>query len=187
MIKIKTAQENLNALIDKLVPLYENSRFNENPLEYIEIIKDPFQAHKRVMQLFEEAEKEILFFTKPPYTGPRDKLQEQIEQEAQIMKKLSRPNWKSIYELPQDEEEKKWMFELIDLAVKAGEKARVIDELPMKMIIFDSRIVVYALEEQISKQVSLTTQVIGHRALAKSLKIIFEALWEKAKAYEPLL
>jgi hypothetical protein len=132
----------------------------------------------------QEAEHEILVFTKPPYSGPPQKIEEQIQQESQILKKGVRG--RSIYEIPKTKEEAQWWFEAIDAAVKHGEEARVIKELPMKMAIFDSRIVIYTLEDPVSKQISLTTQIVEHRSLAKGLKVLFETFWERAEDYHVL-
>jgi len=65
----------------------------------------------------------------------------------------------------------------------ASEEATVLKGLPMKIAIFDSRIVMFALEDPVSGQTSLTTQVVEHHALVKSLKILFETLWEQAEDY----
>jgi len=182
--KRKAAKDNIKSLITELRPQYEESRLETNPLEYIEIIKDPYQIHKRYMQLHAEAKEEILAFTKPPFTGPRQRLKEQIDQQAEILK--TRVRIRSIYEIATDEGEKKWQFEMINRCARSGEEARVLKKLPMKMAIFDSRIVVYALVDPVSKQTSLTSQIVEHPALAQSLKILFETLWEQAEDYHIL-
>ena len=90
-------------------------------------------------------------------------------------------------EIPTDEEEKRWLTEFTDIAVKAGEEARVLKELPMKVSVYDSKTVMFFMEDPISGKVSLTAQVIEHQAMAKSLKILFETLWEKADDYHGFL
>ena len=179
--KNTVVRENLTDLIEELTPVYENSRSKSNPLEYIEIIKDPYQIHKRYMQLIGAAKEEILSCTKPPFTVPREKRQEQIDQFNDTMKRGVRQ--RCIYEILTDENEKKWQLEMIKGAIKDGVEARVIEELPMKITIFDSRIVIFALEDPVTKQPSLTSQIVEHHALAKSLKILFETLWNQAKDY----
>jgi DNA-binding MarR family transcriptional regulator len=182
--KRKAAKENIKSLITELRPQYEKGRLETNPLDYIEIIKDPYQIHKRIMQLHAGAKEEILVLTKPPFTGPRQRLKEQIDQQAEVSKAGLRI--RSIYEMATDEDEKKWQFEMIERCARGGEEARVLQKLPMKMAIFDSRIVIYVLEDPVSKQPSLTTQIVEHRALAESLKILFETLWEQAEDYHIL-
>jgi hypothetical protein len=43
-----------------------------------------------------------------------------------------------------------------------------------------------ALEDPVSKELSLTTQVVEHRALANGLRILFDVMWEKADDYQVL-
>jgi sugar-specific transcriptional regulator TrmB len=182
--KNKVTKENISALLQELRPEYQRSRLETNPMDYIEIIKDPYQIHKRFMQLAAEAREEILVFTKQPYSVPREQLEEQIDQETHVLKKGIRG--RSIYEIPSEGEQKRWLLEIIKRAVTAGEEARVLDELPMKMAIFDSRIVIYVLEDPVSKQPSVTTQIVEHRTLAKSLKILFETFWQRAEDHRIL-
>lgn len=182
--KADTVKSNIAHMMKELRPQFEESRLQTNPMDYIEIIKDPYQIHKRFMQLVAEAKEEILVFTKPPFSSPREKLEEQVDREAEILKRRIR--CRSIYEISKDEDEKRWQLEMINGAVRAGEEARVSKELPMKMAIFDERIVVLALEDPVSKQPSFTTQIVEHRPLAKGLKTLFETLWHQAKDYHIL-
>jgi len=134
--------------------------------------------------LLGETKEEILVFSKPPFTGPREKLEEQDDRVCDILRGGIRV--RSVYEILTDEDEKRALFEVIDRAVRAGEEARVLKELPMKMAIFDERIVMLALEDPVSKQISLTTQIVEHRSLAKGLKVLFETFWERAEDYHIL-
>ncbi len=178
------AKENITDLMKELRPQYENSREKTNPLDYIEIIKDPYQIHKRFMQLVEEAKNEILGFSKPPYSGPTERLEEQSRRQVEPLRRGVRI--RAIYEIPEDKEEIEWAFKAIDTGAKHGEEARVIKELPMKMAVFDEKVVLLTLEDPVSRQTSLTAQIVEHRALAKTLKITFEALWEQAEDYHIL-
>ena len=180
----KADKERLENVVNELSPRYEKGVLKTDPLDYIEIIKDPYQIHKKFMQFVEETKEEIVVFTKPPFSSPREKLEEQADREADILKRGIR--CRSIYEIAKDEDEKRWQLEMINRAVRAGEEARILKELPMKMAIFDGKIVLLALEDPVSKQPSFTTQIVEHRALAKGLKILFETLWQQAKDYHIL-
>lgn len=182
--KNKATKENISALLQELKPQYEKSRLETNPLDYIEIIKDPYQIHKRFMQLVAEAKEEILVFTKPPFSRSPEQRDEHLDQETEVLKRGIRG--RCIYEIPTDEDESRWLSEHIKGAVRAGEEARVLEDVPMKMAIFDSRIVLFALGDPLSKGPSLTSQIVEHRDLARSLKILFESLWEEAEDYHVL-
>ena len=177
-------KDNITATIKELKPQFEKSRLNKSPLEYIEIIKDARQGYDRYMQLLNNAKEEILIFSKPPYSVSNEKLEEQVDQQVKTMKR--KVIAKSIYEIPEDDESKKWLLTMIDRAVKSGEEAKVIQELPIKMVIFDSKIVMSMMENHVLSQDSLTAQIVEHSAMAKSLKLLFETLWQQAEDYNIL-
>jgi len=181
--ELDSIKKDTNEIIESLVPLYNASRSKSEPLEYIEIIKDLYQIRRKYLQLCREAKEEVLAFSKPPYGGgPRKGLEEQAQQEPPKGRRT-----RAIYEIPKDKEEIEWLFKcIISVSASHGEEVRVLKELPMKMAIFDSKIVLLVLEDPISKQTSLTTQIIEHRSLAKGLKMLFEMLWEQAEDFHIL-
>lgn len=182
--KTEKDRKNISALTRELNPHYRNSLNNTDPLQYIEIIKEPHLIHRRYMQLVGQAENELLVFSKPPYSGPRKKLEEQGDKVAE---KLNRKlKVRSIYEIPTDAETRAWLYGEIERAAKQGEKVKVSEGLPMKMAIIDARVVIYSLEDPVSKKISLTTQIVEHRALAESLRILFETLWIQARDFSSL-
>lgn len=180
--KAEAERKRIRDLARELQPRFEKSRENSNPLSYIEIIKDSYQIHKRFVQLIREAREEILVFTRPPYSVPKEGLSEQFREQVEPLSRGVKI--RGIYEIPKDPDERQWWLGSIEGAARCGEQARIIEELPMKMGIFDERIVIYALEDPVSKQPTFTTQVVEHHALAKSLKILFETMWERARDYK---
>jgi len=176
--RIEAQRKRIGSIVNKLKPQYEKSRSNNNPLNYIEVIKDPHQIHTRFMQLVREARREILVFTKPPYSVPREKLREQAGPQVESLKQgiLIR----GIYETPTEKTDLEWWQQVLKNATGRGEEVRIIDELPLKMGIFDEKTVILALEDPVSRQPAFTTQIIEHSALAKGLKILFNTLWEQA-------
>lgn len=177
-------KEDIGKAIAELKPRYQNSREETSPLDYIEIIKDPYQIHKKFMQLVEAAKEELVGFTKPPYSGTKETIKEQIEQQMRLIKKGLK--MRTIWEIPKDEEMMRWLNAYIAEAAKYGDQMRVMEDLPMKMAILDSRIVILTLEDPVSRQTSVTTQIVEHRALAKTLKLTFETLWAQAEDYHLL-
>jgi HTH-type transcriptional regulator, sugar sensing transcriptional regulator len=177
----KAARERLAALARELKPLYEKGRSNENPLEYIEIIKEPYLIHKKFMELIENAKYEILIFSKPPYTGPKEVLDEQTEKQSEPLRRGI--DIRTVYEIPAEMDDLQWWYADIKAAVQSGEKARVIQKLPIKMVIADENAVMLPLEDPVSSGTSFTAQLIRHSALAKTLKITFEKIWEQSEEY----
>ncbi len=184
--KKRAGRENLANLIKELTPLYKGSRNNESPLDYIEIIKEPSQVATRFARLVEGAKREVLVFTKPPYAaglGSKE-LDGQVSGEITSLKRGV--IHKSIYEIPSDPVERRLIYQEADEMVKVGEKARALGELPMKLAIFDEKTVIFTMEDPLLKKPSVTTLIIEHQSLAKTLKTLFNALWEKAADYHVL-
>jgi len=176
------AKKNFNELYQEIKPLFKNSRSNDTPLDYIEIIKDPYQIHKKLIDLANKAKKEILVFTKPPYAIPKDLIDEQGESDAESLNRGI--SIRAIYEVPKDQNESDWLFRFISSVVKSGEQARVIDALPLKMVIYDEKTVLFPLEDPVVAGTSFTTQVIEHSPLAIGLKVFFNMMWEKSQDFQ---
>lgn len=181
----KSARERLAELSDELAPLYKKCQFHENPMNYIEIIKDPFQIHRRFMELVSNAKKEILGFSKPPYSAGRELAKEEMEQQADLCERQV-VELKSIHEIPKSKDEIRLKLEDLIRTTKGSDETRVIGELPMKMAVIDERFVMLALEDPVSHGSSFTTQVVEHPSLAKGLRILFFTLWEQADDYHVL-
>jgi HTH-type transcriptional regulator, sugar sensing transcriptional regulator len=180
--KNEYVKRNIEKIAKELQPLYEKNRSNSNPLEYIEILKNSDQTYRKLLQLFSEAKKEILGFTKPPFSYANvEQLNENIQVQAEARRRGVKI--KVIYQIPTDETEKVIFLEkLHKLAVSdKNHETKIIERLPMKMVIVDERIVLNTLDDPIEGKSSMTSLATKHDALAESLKVTFESFWEKAR------
>ena len=178
LLKDLAVKENIaNNVLKILSPIYEQREEKDNPLEYIEVLKDKGQIHKKWISFQNEAKQEIIAFSKGPYTAPFTK---DMNKEIDALKR--KVNIRSIYEYKDVIKEE--LIKVISFWVSAGEEARVIKELPMKMAIFDEKITMFALNDPISLKPSITTMIIIHPSFAMALKYVFESIWEKAMPFE---
>lgn len=185
-VERKNIIEKATLVLKKKFESRNNNGFNSSDrLEFIEIIRDSYQIHKRFMGLVAQAKVEILGFSKPPYFGSREQRKDQMEQQADLCEK-GIIRHRGIHVIPKTKEEIRWRLEVLNRTVRDNDETRVIAELPMKMFVFDEKIAMYALEDPISGETSFTMQVIEHRALAKSLKMLFYHVWEQAEDYHVL-
>lgn len=83
-----------------------------------------------------------------------------------------------VYEISDAQQEK--FFEVMKLYEDAGEKIKVTAHLPLKIHIFDEKIVIFSLENKFHRPGSTTSMVIEHVDLAKTLKEIFKVYWQNA-------
>jgi sugar-specific transcriptional regulator TrmB len=155
-------------LAGELKSVAEPSGFN-GASELVQVLRDPRAVRERVERLQLEAERQIDVFTKPPYFG-RGNPSEQ--------KSLHRGvRVRSLYERSalDDPRVKPHLSEW----VAAGEEARIADgELPHKLAIFDSEVVVMPLPLPGDQ---MRTLLIRHAQLAKSLGVTFQFYWDLAE------
>ncbi|MCK4352195.1 TrmB family transcriptional regulator [candidate division WOR-3 bacterium] len=158
-------------LIEKLSPMYKAGA--EDPLRYVEFIRDPSYLKQRFIELVSGCKKELLAWVKPPYVlGPEENRYE-VKALKRGIKKLA------IYEC--SSENIGALKEDIKELHKAGEESRIIDNLPMKLAIFDKFSVLYALEDPVSGRELHTSMLIKHPNLAITLKDAFNHFWQLSK------
>ena len=161
-------------MVSQLAPAFKAGQQHTDPLEYIEVLRDPGAINERFGELQAQIRDEILVFTKPPYATPP---QENVEGLEVTRSHVAR----SVYETSA----------LDDPAVAAGirrfiaegEEARFVDQLPLKLVIIDETIVMFGMEDPVAAGVArrgsdLTIMVVEHPALARILKTAFLATWE---------
>ncbi len=164
-------------LFEELTELYKIKEKNSGPLDYIEVLNDVGQIRERFMSIQNNTKQQILVFTKPPYTNLT--VEDTLETETNVIK--NKVSAKSIYEyqgLTKDELDQ--LIRSINKYEEIGEEARIIKELPMKMVISDETITMFALSDRVSLMPSLTTMIVDHPDFAKAQKKVFETYWREA-------
>ncbi len=178
----KAVQEDIELVTDELDSLFKGNQYDSAPFDYIEILRDPLQVRHKVIQLCDETKFEILVFTKPPYSfTTREQQQEQKNPQIDALKRGVKT--RTIYELPSERQAQNSLLEAASDLINQGEEARVIEELPIKLAIFDEKTALFALVDPIIGKPSVTSLVAEHQALAKSFKLLFESFWEKSRDY----
>jgi sugar-specific transcriptional regulator TrmB len=157
-------------LLEMLAPAYAAGRRERDPLDYIEVLRDQAAINDRFGQLQEGIEREILVFTKPPYAKPAQENVEGLE----VTRKHSA---RSVYEYSALDDPD--FADGVRRFVEAGEEARFVEELPLKLVIIDEAIVMFGMQDPVAGPSELTIIVVEHPALATLLKIAFDAVWSR--------
>jgi sugar-specific transcriptional regulator TrmB len=162
--------------IGQLDPVFRAGQEHTDPLEYIEVLRDRGAINERFRELEASVKREILVFTKPPYaTPPQDN--------TEGLKVARTHEARSVYEYS--------IFDDPDATtavrrfIAAGEEARVVESLPLKLVIIDEAIVMYGLQDPVEPHgTDLTIMVVEHPSLARVLKFAFEAVWERGLTFD---
>lgn len=169
------------SLETELASLYKNNLNNSDPLDYIEVLTDPGQIRERWLNIIKNTKKELLVFSKPPYATPP-------EESFKLITKVQKKNiiCQSIYEYGtlQSAEEINKLITFIEAFQKSGEEARIIKGLPLKLVISDETVTMFALNDRVSLKPSISTMIIDHPNFAVTVKKVFEAYWTEAITIE---
>lgn len=159
---------------EELTDLYAANENISDSLDYIEILTDLGQIRNRWLELQEDAKSEILGFNKPPFAVS---LTHNISHQEKVSKKKVKE--KGIYEFSEvsSESSLKDFLAVTKMYVNIGEDVKVIEKLPMKIMIIDEKITMLALNDPVSMKPSITTIIINHPDYAKAQKKVFESYW----------
>ena len=189
-LELVRLKENTDETVEILNKVYKEGRDNNDPVNYIEIMKEVCQIQKRFVELSQSAKKEILVFGKRSSHGPIEEVNPHLEEETQhslqVFKRGVRV--KCVYDLWPDENDMKKLLENINIYVNAGEEARIYyDDLPLQMAIFDRRTVMFSLLDPNTLQRTSTVQIITHPAMAGGLIMLFDSIWDQSEDYESFM
>lgn len=168
-------EEDAGEVIGRLGPEFQAGRAHSDPLEYIEVLRDRGAINERFAELQAGVKREILVFTKPPYATPPQENIEGIE--------VSRSHVaRSVYELSVLDDPAAAAG--VRRFVAVGEEARFVEEVPLKLVIIDETTVMFGLQDPMAGPEELTIMVVEHPALAVTLKLAFNRVWERGLTLE---
>ncbi|MEO6350599.1 MAG: helix-turn-helix domain-containing protein [Candidatus Limnocylindrales bacterium] len=168
-------ERDARGMVNDLKPAYEAGQVHTDPLEYIEVLRDRRAINERFAELQSNVKKEILVFTKPPYATPP---QENVEG----LEVIETHEARSLYEFSVFDDGA--VTRGVKRFVDAGEQARFVPELPLKLVIIDETIVMFGMEDPVAGSAELTIVVVEHQSLAKVLKTAFNAIWETGLTFD---
>jgi len=168
-------EQDAGAVIASLMPDFKAGRMQGDPLEFIEVLRDRGAINERFAELQAGVKREILVFTKPPYATPPQENEEGIE----VTRSHSA---RSVYEasILDDPATAAGVRQFVE----AGEDARFVDEVPLKLVIIDEATVMFGMQDPVAGSEDLTMMVVEHPALALTLKLAFDKVWQVGLTYE---
>lgn len=169
-------KENLaDSIASSLQALHAEGLVNQDTSDYVELYREPRQVGEKFIQLVREARREILVSVKPPFVNIDQVLRRQNREELEAMRRGV--GYKALYEAESLRKDTFWQVAHMKSTMEAGGSIQVIEELPLKMAIFDESEVIFAMEDFDPFKRTQTSLVIKHHALAKTLKLLFGCLW----------
>lgn len=168
--------EEAAALVDQLLPQFHNGQQRNEPLDYVEVLRDRRHAVERIEELWDKASDEILSFVRPPYIAPPA---------AADVSLPAAPRQRAIYETSLLEIPA--LVDVVRASSEQGEEVRLTDRLPLKLTIVDSRAVAFNMPDPVEGHDLVTTLVVHHPMLAETLKIAFDTVWATGRTLDEAL
>jgi hypothetical protein len=168
-------------LVDELMPIWLGGRSQSDPLDYVEVIRDPEVLALRFAEIQTGCERQLLTMAKLPY---------QVTENPAGLAAAERlahsgGDVRCVYE-PQLLAQAHYIS-MVNEFVAAGERARIARTVPMRLCIADGSRVLLSLRDPVADQTSTTNVLIEHPALAECLGYAFETIWNGAVDFDPAL
>lgn len=167
---------------EELSLIYESEETKDDPLDYIEVVKDKKLIGQKMQSLEEKSQKEALFFAKPPYAM---NYKDTSNWTAQIESTQRGVKYKCIFEMEPGNEEN--FLDMVNYFQSIGEEVRIINYLPLKLVIFDRKTIIFTLKNKYETPRNLTALFIEHEDLANTLYTTFNYYWNKSYSPEEYL
>ena len=156
---------------EDLEQIFDHGNREHGPLSYLRIVADTAQIAEEYRRLLHVSETEYLEFARPPYgsdPGREPALERALERGLRcrllFMRKAVAP-------------------ERLNVLADEGAQVRTIDDLPMKLALFDDLRGMISLDDPVVSHPQLTALVFEHESLASAMRSLFDDYWSRG---EPL-
>ncbi len=148
---------------------------------YVHVIQGASQVSTIYERLLSEVQEELLVFNRPPYSFPRDQVNDAVldalRRGVRARALYQEPQWKD----PEAEAFRRAMARYH----AAGVEGRLVEDLPIKLALADRRLALLAMTDPVLPEVGYpTTLLVEHPGFAALQAEAFERLWETAKPVE---
>ncbi|MFO7895593.1 MAG: helix-turn-helix domain-containing protein [Candidatus Cloacimonadales bacterium] len=177
--EINHKQAKIAELAAPLSKMYNSDNGNSS-LDFIQVLSSRQNIINKVEKLEFASQREILSFCKPPYmmniSFPYS------QQRANVFEKRPKLQQKSIYQAELSDIEN--FIEWIKIFQDAGEEVRIVEKLPMKLLIFDQEKVVCTINNKFQPNDQFTAMFVDNIDLSLALSVTFYHYWKEAMTVE---
>lgn len=153
---------------------FQRAAAGQDPAELVEILVGVPAIRQRWEQLHQGARHEVRGIDKPPYTVPQPESPAQHVEHEMLQRGVK---YRIIYDSSGLDGFHRWKDDL-EFSISRGEHARVLNNAPTKLVIFDDR---YAMIPLQAAPATIVSMILVHRSgLLEALCALFESLWQQA-------
>jgi sugar-specific transcriptional regulator TrmB len=143
---------------------------------YVHVIQGASQVSTIYERLLAEAQEELLVFNRPPYSFPRDEVNDAVLDALRRGVKA-----RALYQDPQWNDPEAEPFRRAMARYHAAVEGRLVDDLPIKLALADRKLALLAMTDPVLPEVGFpTTLLVEHPGFAALQAEAFERLWATA-------
>lgn len=174
---VLTAEEQLNKVREQsrqLTELYRSTHRVDTGRSVVELVVGSQAMRRRVVQVLRSAREELRCLDRPPYVDSRGTTEIAFELLARAVA------CRTIY--ASDAVEQPGTLADIEQLATAGEQARVLPTVPLKLYLVDDRLALLAIQR---RPTDLDAALVIHSSgLLDALSSLFESLWRRAIPFD---
>lgn len=177
IIEMQETLSNSEKLVDEIDSIYRKKDTIKEPLDYIEVIRGNFNIHSRFCEIVRNSKAEILSFHKPPWAAVNDNDDDEQGKSVEIFHKNGGKS-RGIYEISDEED---YLIDFLKRDSEVGEECRISGALPMKMFIFDRKLLLLAEASNDDNDNVLKMVLINQKVMVNAFIELFEFFWMKSE------
>jgi len=167
--KIDHQKEAIVTASNQLKDLFLANSLEFNPLDFVEIVRDKARVNKQIFDLANKAETEICNMTKPPYI--------QSISDLEVVDDKSEVNMYYLYETKEELTEN--FLEYLTAVEKQGANIRLLSELPLKLLMFDSSTMLLTIQDEMPDPHTFSTMILKYPKLVLFVRELFMIYFER--------
>ena len=160
------------ACAGRLTSVYLAGQHHDDPMDYVEVVLDSAEAGRRVHELWNAAERDVMTFVRPPFLAPPGECPrgDGPATAGTAARDLRRGAARRRRDRPR----------CCSASPSSARRCASQPDLPLKLTIVDGRSVAFNMADPVAADTSVTTVLIHHASLAATLTVAFESVWAQA-------
>ena len=173
--------EELQMLQQDLTNAFVEKTENSNPMDFFQILSSKESQVSKFDELISQSNKQLISFNKKPYATGFLRSMDEIKRASKPLVKSINNGLESRAIFEAEHEHVDLFIRLIEYYESIGEEVRIVDHLPIKLIISDQKEGMISLKSRDGTSFKLISMIVEHNDLLQALSDLFDLYWEKGK------
>lgn len=185
--KMKREEEKILELQVELEQEFVQNEELDVTLDYLQVITSKQNQLKKFVELTQNAKQSVFTFNKRPYATGYKRSREQLDSDSEPLKQkiASGVKVKGIFEIQEEDNEE--LLEMLIYFDSIGEEIRLIEKLPFKMLLTDSKVSMVSLRSKEERQFNITSMIINQNDISLAMDELFELYWKRSQKLDEYL